>query len=79
VVRIEAARVRQHPQARAGQALGLRSERRLRPIEGDAIRADADDRDDSRTVAPDFPLEPVAARAKFLGFKFVGADGGAPH
>ena len=51
VVRVEAARIRQDPDARRGDRLLLQSELRPRPRERGAVRLDADDREVARRVA----------------------------
>ena len=43
----------------------------------DAVGADADESDDSRSPAFDFGFEPPAAGAKFVVGEFIGAGGGA--
>ncbi len=45
IVGVEAARVRQHPDARSGEQVGLFARHRARPVEGASIGADAKDRD----------------------------------
>ena len=66
MVGVEPAGVRQHPQLRALDRFRLLAERRLRPIERDAIRPDADDRHSVRAVASHLALEGATAGADLI-------------
>src|SRR6185436_4375017 len=73
MMRVETARVREHPQARLAEAFGLRAECRVRSIECGAIGADADNGDDPRTIAADLALERPASGPQFVVIEFSGS------
>ena len=76
-MRIEAARVREHPEPGIADGLRLPAEHGMRPIECDAVGADADYGDDPRPIAPDFAFERPPAGSQFVVVELGGACGGA--
>src|SRR5262245_17154676 len=69
VVRVEAARVRQDPDERARERLGLSAECGLRAIERRAERRDAHDSDRARPEPAHLAFEPPAACSKLLSLE----------
>jgi hypothetical protein len=77
VVRVQAARVRKHPQQRPSHVFGLTADRRGRSIEGDAVGADADHGNGARPIAAHRPFEPLPAGTQLVVAELVRACGGA--
>src|SRR5256885_14789963 len=73
VARGPSARVGQHPDPRARDGLVLRAGASAGTAEGDAIRANTDERDDARAVAADLPSDAAGAIAEFPRIQLVGA------
>ena len=65
VVRVEPARVREHPHARVPDALVLQSELRLGPAERRAIRRDTEYREEVRTIAHELGLQRASSAPQF--------------
>ena len=79
VVRVQAARVGQHPDLRTRQALGLRTERRLRTTERGPVRAESHECDRARPKLFDLSGEALAAPDQLGARKLVGRSGAAVH
>ena len=77
VICVETARVGQHPDERAGQAILLRSKNGAGAIERGSIGADADHRDDAGLIAPYLAFEPLPACSKLIGPELVSGNSGA--
>jgi len=77
VVGIEAAGVGQNPRVAAAEGGLLQTHAGVFDPGDDAVRADADERDDRGPQASDFGRKAPAAGAKFVIGEFIGANGGA--
>ncbi len=77
VVRVQSARVREHPDLRGADRFILQTHRRFRSIECRAIGADADDGEEPRCVAFHFAREDPAAFDELFARQLVGGGGGA--
>src|SRR5439155_24301458 len=77
VVRIQAARIRQHPDLGAFEGLWLPPDCCLFQGKGVAVRAHAEERNDLRPVAPHLCREAFAAGDKFFGRELVRCRGAA--
>ena len=74
MVRVQSAGVRKHPHKCTGQPLILQTDDGSRPLERGSICADADNRNDARTITSDQALQPFSARAKLLGRELIGGN-----
>src|SRR4029077_2386054 len=77
VVRIQAARIRQHPDCRTLEALRLRPNGGVFQGESVAVGAHAEKGESLRAVAADLVRQTLEARDKLLGVELVGSRGRA--
>ena len=77
VVGVEAAGVGENPGVAAAEGDRLEADAGVFDAGDDAIGTDADEGDDGGAPAFDFGFEALAAGAKLVGGKFIGASGGA--
>src|SRR6266480_6816977 len=77
VMSVATARVRQHPQARADETFVLKTKRRLRTLEADAVRGHAEDRHCGRPEPSDLRSEGSATLAQLARREFRRCGGRA--
>jgi serine/threonine-protein kinase len=79
VVRVQPARVRQHPHARSADRVRLEAERRFRARERDAVRRHAEHREHLRSVLAHLGVERLTALYHLAVGHFGGGRGRARH
>src|SRR5215475_9496499 len=75
VVRIQSARVRQHPETRVCELLRLKAESGLRTVECGSIGCQTDDGRESRLVTPYLALEAFRTTFQFVAGQLVRRRG----